>query len=228
MARDPRNFIVNTQDWPMDFVVGYWETTATSSNYDQTIVQIAHALRYPPLLFGVYSLDDGATWMPVGLNDYYTNQADCWVEADDVKIYVNFTCLASGSKTAKLKLWGLMPTTADQSNIVPSNANVFFLDTRDYDYSKLVAAGRWSFQTGQNTVVAHNLGYIPEALVWAETSNGRIAPFDITWSSNTSYIGDNYVYLTTSELISKQTSSDYHADSISYLHYRIYGARNGA
>lgn len=227
MARDPRNFIVETQDYPMDFVIGYWATDISSSDYNVATKAIAHGLGYTPLLFGSYSLDGGSTWLPVGLNDYYTNQSDCWVEADATNIYINFTNLKSGSRTATVKLWGLMPTTADRANNAPANTNNFHLNTL-FNYSKLVVAGRWSFSTGSDKLLAiHNLGYKPEVLVWAETSNGRIAPFDIQISNHTDYVANNYVYATTMGLYTTNSSASYHSSTLSALHYRIYGAENG-
>lgn len=227
MARDPRNFIVETQDYPMDFIVGYWTTDISSSDYNVITKTVAHGLGYTPLLFGSYSLDNGSTWLPVGLNDYYTNQSDCWVEADATNIYVNFTNLKSGSRTAKVKLWGFMPTTADRANDAPDNANAFFLNT-NFNYSKLVKAGRWGFSTGSNKLLAtHDLGYKPEVLVWAETSNGRIAPLDIQFSNHTDWVPDHFVYVTDSGLYATNSSADYHSSTLNALHYRIYGAENG-
>lgn len=227
MSRDPRSFIVETQDYKMDFVVGAWTGSVSSSNYDPSVLEISHSLGYAPLIFGMYSVDNGSTWMPIGLNDYYATQTDCWAEADSSKIYVTFTSLASSSKTAQLKLWGLMPTTADAANATPAQTNVFTLNTRDFNYSKLVAAGRWGASTGSVKIYEHGLGYVPEVLVWAEKANGRVVPFDPSYSENTNYVARQQVDVTTTAIWSYLSTLDFRDSTISAIHYRIYGAQNG-
>lgn len=227
MARNARSFIVETQDYPMDFVVGYYETTASSASYEASVTRITHGLGYAPLIFGMYSLDNGTTWMPIGLNDYYTNQADCWGEADSSTIYITFTALASGTKSARIRVWALAPTTADGFINTPTQANVYNLNTRDCDYSKLVAAGKWTAATGSNQIVAHNLGYVPEVLVWVETANGRITPFDPNYSVNHSYVPRQAVDVTTSGLWAYLSTLSFRSSTISAIHYRIYGGQNG-
>lgn len=226
MAINPRAFIVNSH-YPMDFVVGYWTGTVTSSSYNVATLTFSHGLGYTPLIFGMYSLDGGTTWMPIGLNDYYTNQADCWGQANSSQIKISFTALASGSKTAQVKVWGLMPSTASRKNNTPAQTNPYNLNTRDYDYSKLIAAGRWSATTGSTKIYSHNLGYVPEAMVWAETSDGYITPFDPTYCTQTAYIPAQWADITTDGLWVYLSSLDYHSSTITALHYRIYGAQNG-
>lgn len=227
MARDPRRFIVETQDYSMDFVVGAWNRSVSSSSYTQTVDSFAHGLGYAPLLWGMYSIDNGSTWMPVGLNDYYTTRTDCWVESDSSNIYINFTYLDSGSATALVRLWAHAPITADRQNDVPHGANVFYLNTRDYNYSKLVGVDYVPVGVGSTTLYTHNLGYIPEVLCWAEMSNGRISPFDNSSSSNSSYIPQQVIRVTSSALVAELSGLNYHSSTIRGIHFRLYGAENG-
>ena len=223
---DVRKFIINS-DYPMDFIVWKGSGDVSSSGYNQSTITIAHGLNFTPLVFGQFSLDDGSTWFPLGLYDHYTNKVDIGAESDGTNVYVNFTCLDSGSKTAKVRLWGLAPSTADSSVTVPSGVNHFRLNS-DFNYSKLVAAGRWPIQTGsRQTIYSHNLGYVPEVMTWVELSNGRIREPSPQFSNNTGYWPTQCTEIDDHALYGLYTSNSAGSETYTHIHYRIYGGQNG-
>lgn len=223
----PRDYIVNS-DYPMDFIVWGGTGNSTSSNYNQTVTTISHGLPFKPLVFGQFSLDNGATWMPMGLYDYFVNKIDIWIESDATNVYVNFTYLASGSKTIQFRIWAFAPADADASVVIPaSSSNDYRLNT-DFNYSKLVKAGKWTITTGaRQTIFSHGLGYTPEVMVWFETSNGRIRDAAAQFSGNTTYWPIQYTQIDNTALYARFTSTAIGSLNYTAVHYRIYGDLNG-
>lgn len=223
----PRQYIINS-DYPMDFIVWGGTGSGSSSSYNQSIITIAHKLPFKPLVFGQFSLDSGATWMPMGLYDYFVNKIDIWVESDATNVYVNFTYLASGTKTVQFRLWAFAPSDADSSITIPSKSSNSFRLNSDFNYSKLVKADKWNIVTGsRQTIFAHGLGYVPEVMAWFETSNGRIRDAGSQFSGNTNYWPIQYVQVDSSNLYARFSSATIGSLSYVAVHYRIYGDLNG-
>lgn len=230
MAQDPRKFIVSS-DYPMDFIIWNSEGEVTSQNLSPTTYTIAHGLPYTPLVFGQFSLDNGNSWLPLGINDFFTNKIDIYSESDNTNVYIHFTYLQSGTKTAKFRVWAFAPANASGIIQTPQqSSNVFHLDT-DFNYSKLVHAGEWTIETGdRKTIYQHGLGYIPEVMAWLETNTGKISDARPVFSDHPEYWPEQYVQINNNNLYAKFSSANQGTTGTTIytkVHYRIYGGENG-
>ena len=101
----------------------------------------------------------------------------------------------------------------------------------DFNYSKLVKAGIFSthWNSGENIVYHHGLGYIPEVEAWQEDNSGVVKKlFNVYDPSgvNFSSMGSRIVYtkITTQDFIIRTDGAN---QDITKIHYRIYGDQNG-
>lgn len=226
MIQDARHFLISS-DYPMDFIVWEGNGQVSSYNYHQTTDTVKHNLPYTPLVFGQFSLDGGNTWFPAQVNDYYTNKIDFWVESDATNVYVHCTALENNAKTATYRLWAFAPANSAGRATTPSQSNLFYLDS-DSNYSKLVKAGVWDIQSGdRKTIYNHNLGYIPEVMVWLETSDGKIRDGQSVFSGKTEYWPIQYMQIDENNLYAEFSSNTQGMVTFSKVHYRIYGDQNG-
>jgi len=101
----------------------------------------------------------------------------------------------------------------------------------DFNYSKLVQAGVFNahWNSGENNVYHHGLGYIPEVEAWQEDNSGVVKKlFNVYDPSgvNFSSMGSRIVYakITTQDFIIRTDGAN---QDITKIHYRIYGDQNG-
>lgn len=225
MSRDPRKFIVETQDYPMDFICFYEEgTTVAASGYYNTL-NFTHGLGFAPLCFGVFSADNSTNWEPMtgwgvpGADDYGQ------VYSDSSNVTAIITNESGISHTYRYRIWGIMPSTASKDVTIPPGSSAWRLNTLK-NYSKLVSAGRVPATTGSTfTVATHDLGYVPEVMTWIELTSGRVVLFNLEYWGN---------YLPTATSVVRVNSTRVQAFigadtgfSPKYIHYRIYGDQNG-
>lgn len=163
--------------------------------------------------------------MPVGIEDFYQSETACWVESDSSKVYFHFT-KHSGSATATVKAWGVMPSNVNVAVPIPPHESSTFINTRDFNYSKLIMADRVTVSEGINRIVDHRLGYIPEMLAWAELANGRITPLNNT-TAQSSVISAQYILIGPLSMFLDLSPATYHGSTVVALHYRFYGEENG-
>lgn len=225
MNRDPRKFIVETQDFPMDFICYYKEDSVTISGGHYADLTISHGLGFAPLCFGVFSADGSANWEP--MTGWGVPDADDYAEisSDNANITVAITNDTVSSHNYTYHVWGIMPSNISSDITIPSGASVWRLNTLQ-NYSKLITAGRTAATTGSTfTVATHSLGYVPEAMVWAELTSGRIRPLYLQYWGN--YLPTATEIATIDGNALKAYVGTDAAQPISYIHYRIYGGQNG-
>lgn len=223
MAGDARKFII-TSDYPMDFIVWNGEGQLTDIPGSGTSTYaMAHNLPYAPLPFGILSADDGETWEPFGPehSGFWS-----WVESDEDNVTV-YLSTRNDPVTIKFKLWGYAPSDTSaytDSWVGDVDENSFFIDS-DFDYSKLVYAGKWDVEEGDKTVIYnHNLGYIPQVATWEEYDTGVV--WDGGWQTSTDASKEFTKYIQVDENNLYAQVSDVNASSMGELvrlHYRIYG-----
>lgn len=229
----PDNFVINSM-YSMDFLCGYWEGSYTTSEISSS-TQIAHGLGFIPLCTGVYSYDGGTTWVPFRPAGSFISGgvfASVYSDADKVWLFVaNFT----GSQvTVNYRIFGFQPSDATSPVPIPAQTNDFTINTMN-NYAKVVAMGKVDISdltiNAESTLVTHNLGYVPEALVWMDfTGDGVrtcIEVESIYYASGEEDTTWSYFCKTSSALRYFLRSSSTKDGPINALHYRIYGDQNG-
>lgn len=215
------NDLIIDSDYPMDLVV--WSAEGTISSFDSGgygQVNINHSLGYAPLCFGVWSLDGGSTWQPLGGINVRANEvfAGTISASSYVRVYVQMN---SARTNVRYRVFGLQPANTSGATNPPDFHVSDFILNSDYNYSKLVAAITWNFTSTSSTVLYnHNLGYIPEVACWDELNDGTVSDHI---NSVSTAAGDSAVWATTSQVLVSCNS----VGNRSKLHVRIYGGRNG-
>ena len=214
MAINPRDFLLNT-DYEMDKIIYFKSGSLTlSGGYAQE--DISHNLGFAPLIFGVcaYNSDfsDPRTipFESITQDNTITFYADSYSN----KIRVSYVNYSGSPGKMYYRLYGFEPSTSTAA-IAPTNenANKFILNT-DYNYCKLCKKG--TIDGNSNTTVQHNLGYIPQVLVWRE-SGGIIQPVENNnWSDPLG--GHPYgIEVTNNAVVFKYSGLGFNK-----IHYRIY------
>ena len=203
MAVDPRDFLLNT-DYEMDKIIYFKEGTLNAGQYD---IDSPHGLSFTPLIFGVCAFNSDfsdARGVPYqALTASNSVQFTAAANATNVRVsYIN----GSGSPSKiYYRLYGFEPSGSTATVPATSTAaNQFILNT-DYNYCKLLSKGT----AGPTATVNHNLGYIPQVLVWRQ-ANSWVEP--VNESDYTSS-----VIVTNQSLI-----FNYPNLGIDNFHYRIY------
>lgn len=205
---DARNFLLNT-DYPMDKVI-YMK----SGSFNFGEINIPHGLGFMPLPLVQFSFDSD-------FNTCYEVTDRPWELYPSTFPYI--FAVSSNSTNIKIEAYGFGgPYSTVYYRVLcfaPSNvysnvtttpvANDEFIINTDYNYTKLYMSGI----TNQNTTINHNLGYVPQVIVWQETDPG-ITP--------TQYYGfplNEAPQITTTQLILPAINA---ASTIKRFHYRIY------
>lgn len=229
MYQDVRNFLV-TSDYPMDIIVWDYTGEIVANPGDERTVNLPHELPYAPLTFGIYSIDDGETWVSFG-ESVADNKLTVNSSSDGTNVTISYISLNSApAVTALYKVWAYAPAGSGASAPSIIGESRFHINT-DYNYSKLVYAGTWDAQVGNDIVMyEHNLGYVPQAQYWLETTTGEIMNISPEFSSDTSreptmccYIDDNKIYFSASTL----DMDTYPESVLAKVHFRIYGDEVG-
>lgn len=163
----PKDFLLNT-DYEMDRIIFAKTGDFTGS------IDIQHGLGFAPLPFGVWSTDSNFTTVnTIGVYDSgsepgYVPRLGVWCDAKDSTIHLEATGNGKDSTKIYYRLFAFEPIDDLHDISATSNlANKFILNT-DYNYRKLKAAGTF---TQSNQEYAHNLGYLPQVMVWSDFKN---------------------------------------------------------
>ena len=223
---DPRRFIFNS-DFPIDHVVYIREEDVPFSSSG---VEIGHNLGFTPLLMGLFSADNWASSMPIDTPaSSGDNVGNVQVESNRYSIkLINYGRL---NRPIKVRLFGLMPSDVNVDVSPPQVRYSRFNFNTDFNYSKLVKAGVFNthWNSGENIVYHHGLGYIPEVEVWQEDNSGVVKKLFNVYDPNGvnfSSMGSRIVYakITTQDFIIRTDGAN---QDITKIHYRIYGDQNG-
>lgn len=219
MVQDARNFIVSS-DYPMDYII--WNTVgdAQADAHEHKTISIPHNLGFAPLLFGMYSQDNGQTWTPFGpeADGFYISLVS---DSQNTGIEI---LARSNPVSIKYKIWAY--AQADINAVFDTiNSEDNFVINSDYNYSKLFSAGAWDAEESENAIIfQHNLGYVPQIVVWYEFQNGKIYDGFSNISDDTSVqdqqaisVDNNNVYASFSTL---DIGGDY--GILTKVHYRVY------
>ena len=180
---DPRDFLLNT-DYEMDKIIycNNFEWTVSAV----TTEEIPHKLRTVPLIFGVWSTNaDFTDCKEIGQADNPWEQG-LRVEASSDMTKIKFTLNpkkengAYVSTTFYIKAFGFEPGSnwydshldkylklvGQKIPTTSKYAKAFILNT-DYNYLKLLRAGKLGEWTNNHYEYTHNLGYVPQILAWS-------------------------------------------------------------
>lgn len=212
MAVDLRNFLFHSE-YPIDKVVkmmsGSINIPANAGGISGTAY--AHGMPFTPLDITIFSTSaDFSTSIDSGFPPYAAlTEYGIIAETNGTNLYIRPW---DNSGVARTVYWrSVMIEPSDSNADVPYtavNADIFQFNTA-YNYSKLVMA---NFITSSQTI-AHNLGYVPQVLLWAVSPAGftyRLTDNDFDFPSS---------YVNSTEIIFNLTN----ANSATKIHYRIYG-----
>lgn len=214
MTVDPRKFLLNT-DYEMDKIIFFTSGSIKASEMDKTI---DHTLGFAPLVFGVCAFSESFN-DPRTIPYNYSTQSNTIafnIQATSTQIKISYANYNDQNTPIYYRIYAFEPSTSS-ARILPTGnlAKKFILNT-DYNYCKLCKKGTMS-GNGQHSV-SHNLGYIPQTLIWAESS-GTIIPIDQSNSWYDPILNEPFgVQVTNSQVI-----SDFPATAnYDTIHYRIY------
>lgn len=214
MAVNPRKFLLNT-DYEMDKIIFFTSGSIKPSDGNKSI---NHTLGFAPLIFGVCSFNSNFN-DPRTIPYNYSTQSNTiafTAQATSSQIKISCTNYSNPSASMYYRIYAFEPSTSSARIAPTANvANKFILNT-DYNYCKLCKKGTMS-GNGQHSV-SHNLGYIPQTLIWAE-SNGTIIPIDHSNGWYDPILGEAFgVQVNNSNVVSNfPGSANYNT-----IHYRIY------
>lgn len=204
---NPTDFLLNT-DYEMDKIVFFIE--GKLDNWEEK--EIPHNLGFAPLVFGVCSYNEDFsdsrtipyTWVRQHETVYFG------MRSYSDKIYIQFQSDENPPHDkVYYRIYGFEPTTVNKPiGSTSKDADKFVLNT-DYNYCKLYKKG---IIEGNNTV-DHNLGYIPQVLIWEEPAENCILPIEYS-SPEDPWVGYVRYLAVTDKSI---TSYGYPK-----IHYRIY------
>ena len=222
---DYRKFAINS-DFPTDDIVYSYQGNLSGDTWSQSAT-ISHGLPFIPLVFGIYSVDNGTTWSQINFQSQ-NGSGTLSATASTISAQVGS---ASGAltTTVRVRIFGFAPSTYTGNTTPPTPLSKFMIDSR-VTYDELLASGTFQLSntTSPQVIYTHNLGYIPRVMAWAERVSGGqtfITPLDTGSYTNTSYYSFwNYLEVTPAVVqFLAYTSSGSISDKI---HYRIYGGQN--
>lgn len=208
MARkaDARDFLLNT-DYEMDKIIYFTEgEIAAMQNKD-----IPHNLRFKPLVFGVCSFNSDYSDARTLPFQYFTtdNTIAFTLDADGTNVKLGYGNYADNAPKMYYRIYAFEPSNS-KAKIGPTfkYAKSFILNT-DYNYCKLHSKGI----VNGNTTITHNLGYIPQVLVWEEKSSGLISPIEYSILNDPYGVGPQNIKVTDTTIV---------FTGYNKVHYRIY------
>jgi len=206
MAINPRDFLLNT-DYEMDKIIYYKSGSLSVNQYDVTI---SHGLGFTPLIFGVCAFNsDYSDPRAIPFTSVtQQNTTSFTASANNSNIKLSYISYNGSPGQIYYRIYGFEPSDST-ANVASTcnNANEFILNT-DYNYCKLYKKGT----AGNDTTINHNLGYIPQVLVWSDIG-GWTAPIE----ESSLYSNGPGARITTSDLILQ-----FSLTNASRMHYRIY------
>lgn len=210
---DPREFLLNT-DYEMDKII-YFKSGSLNANQQ---IDVSHNLGFTPLLFGVCAFNSDFT-DPRGIPYEYTTQGNRITfdaRSFSNKITLAYDNFAEGAPKMYYRLYGFEPSDSHAKVGATSKYSKQFILNTDYNYCKLCKKG--TLPGSDTQTVNHNLGYIPQVLVWGESSYGTsIIDHSNGWNDPMTNLPFG-VAVTNKQLITKYPG----LTAFNKIHYRIY------
>ena len=212
MARvNPRDFLLNT-DYEMDKIVFFTqgEIEAGQNRY------IPHSLGFYPLVFGVCATSSDFSDARALPYLFFPGGADFQFSlfANKTNVEISYGSNEPSAPKMYYRIFAFEPSDSRAKiGATSKHAKNFILNT-DYNYCKLRSKG---FVTGDGTI-AHNLGYIPQVMIWLENDgNNWITPIENGSLNQPSGLTARNAQVTPTEVI----FTGFGSGNIK-LHYRIY------
>lgn len=222
-----KNTLINS-DYPTDEVIYRTSGSGVIGNYTSgnLTITINHGLPFRPLPVVVWSTvaDFSITYTsdsgPLPDRPFSNNIGlVLGTVTDSNTIKLNFVNFMSTGFTLYYRIFAFMPSNIDVDIAPTSSIGNNFIFNTDYRYSKLFIDARVQ-SVGDVAVFDHNLGYIPQALVWSEYNDGTIETPGVTFNSDSSQLPLGWAAgytMTTTQLRVNMAMSSY-----PYAHARIY------
>lgn len=226
MKTDPRDFLLNT-DYEQDKIVLYLE----GSMQPGAIQDLVHNLPFTPLIFGVCAYNEDFTdTKSVPFRDKVKYSGTPPVETSAVSFgvlaYNNEPKLTlrydneDSSKTLYFRLYAFEPSDSKAKAPITARHTKKFLLNTDYNYCKLFKKG--IVDGNSDTVITHNLGYIPQVLAWLDGGTLLNYTTPVTISS----LGESSgTYVPTGIEVTENTINFKYASNWlpdCKIHYRVY------
>lgn len=204
----------------------YDGTMSLSSGYGSTT--LSHSLGFIPLAFGLYSIDGGSTWSEIDFQVVSIGFGQILAQASTIS--VSLSLYSSSASSAKIRVFGFMPSNITASVSAPTPLSRFYLNTK-YGYDMLVAKGVTTIpsSSSETLVYTHNLGYIPRVMMWSEELlSGETVIRRLNQATQTT-LGTGFGHISMAlvdETAFKYGYEDELAGGILKLHWRLYGGQN--
>lgn len=221
---NPNDFLLNT-DYEMDKVIFVKEGKMDSPD----TVRIHNDLPFRPLLFGLCSFNsDFSIPKPSPYRQdpefigsptpfiRYNISFNIYVEGDD--IVITYQNRNNSTTPIYYRIYGFEPSDRNEKLAPTKNNTKQFTINTDRNYRKLYKKGH--IDIGQSTTIKHELGYIPQVMLWYD-----LPAFSGGYTTNNFSLSDetlNQIYVTKKEIkitYPAQQGSMYDGAKI---YYRIY------
>ncbi len=162
----PTDFLLNT-DYEMDKIVLYKTGTINAGQYD---VQINHNLPFVPLVFGIFSYNEDFSDSYSMPYSYVTrdNTINVNLTANNSTVFLSYINYSGSPAKIYYRVFAFEPSDSRAKVGATSKyAKQFILNT-DYNYCKLKEKG--VVDALSPVTIKHDLGYIPQVLVWNESA----------------------------------------------------------
>lgn len=166
--------LVNTR-YKIPWIVWKREYSILVASGDEFIQTYSHGLSFTPLLLGQWSTNanfspsyDLGVLIPGGSTGGQP-ETMCSVSASASYIHFDIINNAVTQRTFYLRLMGFAPPDYN-GEVAPVEYNSAFRFNSHYRYQQIYMQGRSS-----GNAIAHNLGYLPQARIWA-ISGGQVLP----------------------------------------------------
>ena len=172
---DPREFLLNT-NYEMDKII-YFKSGELELN---TPIEFAHNLAFTPLLFGVCAFNsDFSDSRPIPYVEVFGGGVgySCTAISYSDKIHLEYSNLNQGPQPKMYyRIFGFEPSDSHSSTPITNKYAKQFIINTDYNYCKLFKKGVIDCAEGATETVAHNLGYIPQTIIWQESNGAVVIP----------------------------------------------------
>ena len=167
------DFHLNT-DYPTDKIIYRQTVPVTVAAFTMSNIIVPHGVGFMPLAVGNYS--PSATMSPL----YSVNTApmptgfmlyDTALSSDNTNIYIDARNNTAASVTLYFNVYGYAPANIPDSTMATFTANDSdrYLINTETNMTKLLLDGVTAFiPDTQSFTISHNLGYLPQCIVWSE------------------------------------------------------------
>lgn len=218
----PSNIILTNlnSDYPIDMIALMTTATGDAPSYGYQDKTIAHGLPFKPLVAGTWSLN--AAMSPSypyngGPADSYGQLYNVNAQSDSTNITLFVNNNTASAVTVYHEIFAFAPNDYSGTVVPTANAGNKFIINSDDNFGKLFVAGNVALAQGAVGTIPHNLGFVPQAFIWRETSTGIVSKFDymstgVSYNDLHSWADSTNVYI---------GNYDFLAENSKY-HYRIY------